>query len=355
VTCGRALLISLKINFVQYIYIYIYIYTVCLRFISIIIPTTIKFTTQPLQLSSSIHGTFKVFPSFSNPIYKLPLKQPKKLFKMSSPVVATAPSFDFKSFIGQSQVGPNSPEVQETMEKIQTIIKEYATGEREIPAFAAGLSDEEKEAKVAQLKTLLAGLSSKIPTPPQFTAPQIPQPKFDLEALKAQIPADFDLAKFKTENPDFDFEAIKAKIAGSKAPAVTTTEITIPRPPKDFDVTAIIEKAKALIEAKAAGGLPEGFTLPTIPKNISIKFAPEETAAPQLPAGVSPELIEKVKAMIAARQAEGGEGPKIPESPEAEAAIAKVKVALAELAEDSSFTSLSLPEKIKIIAGKVQN
>ena len=288
---------------------------------------------------------------------------------MSSPVVVAAPSFDFKSFIGRTQAGPNSPEAQETVAKIQAIIKEYATGEREMPQFLAEMSEEEKDAKVAELKTLIAGLKSKIPTPPQ--APQIPQPpKFDLEALKAKIPADFDFAKFKAENPDFDleavkakfatkdidFEAIKAKFSGFKAPEATVTEITeitIPRPPKDFDATAIIAKAKALIASKAAGGVPEGFTIPAVPKNISIKLAPEETAAPQLPAGVSPELIEKVKAMLAARKAESGEAPKLPEGPEAEAAMKKVKEVLATLTADSSFTSLSLPEKIKIVAAKV--
>ena len=57
VTCRRALLISLKINFDQDIY------TVCLLFISIIIQITIKFTTQPLQLFT-IHGTFKGFHFF---------------------------------------------------------------------------------------------------------------------------------------------------------------------------------------------------------------------------------------------------------------------------------------------------
>lgn len=303
---------------------------------------------------------------------------------MSSPVVAAPPTFDFKSAIGQAPVGKSNPVVQEIVAKIQNIVKEYSTGERELPQFSE-ISEEEKEAKVAQLKTLLSSLSasrpdvnldlssllSNLPAPPQFSAPQL-APQFDLEALKAKLPADFNFETFKTQNPDFDFEAIKAKIssgefdleamkaklAGLKAPAVTTTEvteITIPRPPKDFDYATIIEKAKAVVEAhQANGGLPEGFTLPTLPKNISLKLAPEETAA-QLPAGVSPELIEKVKAMIAARQADGAKGelPQLPQGPEAEAAIAKVKAVLATFAEDSDFAKLSLPEKIKIVSVKV--
>ena len=304
---------------------------------------------------------------------------------MSSPVVIAAPSFDFKSVAGEAPVGKSSPVVQDIVAKIQTIVKEYATGERAAPQFSE-LSEEEREAKVAQLKALLgslkesrpdinldlSGLLANLPAPPQFATPQL-APQFDLEALKAKLPADFNFETFKTQNPDFDFdafkakissgefdlEALKSKVAGFKAPAVATTEvteITIPRPPKDFDYATIIEKAQAVVEAhQANGGLPEGFTLPTLPKNITLKLAPEEPAAPQIPAGISPELIEKVKAMIAARQADGSssELPQLPQGPEAEAMIAKVKAVLATFAEDADFAKLSLPEKIKIVSGKV--
>lgn len=257
---------------------------------------------------------------------------------MSSPIVATAPVVDFQSFKAQAQ---SNPRVQEIVAKIQTIVEEYQSGEHQI-------SEEEGETKVAQLKALLANLKSQIPAGFDFEAfkakmatPQQPA-QFDIEALKANLPADFDFAKFKANLPadldiedlkakipaDFDLEAFRSKLPvnGLKAPTFTATEVTIPEAPANDDFVAIIGKAKAILEAQQA----KGVTLE----------------------GINPEIIEKVKAMIAAKKA-GVAAPALPENPEFQAVMAQVKTALVSLSEDSTFSTLSLQEKIKAVMTKI--
>lgn len=276
---------------------------------------------------------------------------------MSSPVVV-AP-VDIKSFIPQPPVGLNHPHVQEIIAKVQSIIKEFESGEREIPTPP---TEAEREVYVARVKAILADLAAQKPASFDIPSPPTgPPADFDLEAIigKAKVIAD----QMKAEG-----KAFPAPPADFKLPTATTTEIVIPQPPADFDLEATVEKAKAIFDAAQAEGkipapptsLPEGFTIPKPPANLTFKL---EQAAPKVPEGVNvEEIIAKVQGIVENLKAEGKTGlpegfkvpavPQLPEGPEGEAMLAKVKGTLATLAEDPKFATLSIPEKVKAVIAK---
>jgi hypothetical protein len=274
------------------------------------------------------------------------------------------------------QLSKDNPAVQNVIAKIAQIANEYKSGARAVPDFSK-ISSEEKETKIAQLKALVArltterpdvkiDLSSLLANLPSKPAPAQEEaaPVSGFEAFKARLPADFDLEAFKAKLPaDFDFEALKAKLeernldyealkaklanvdfAALKAKLgdlrAAKTD-TIPTAPENVDFALAMEKAHALYAAyKANGSIPEGFTISAAPKNLKLKF--DESATE----GVSADLIAKVKSILASRSS--GEQPNV-----AEALIAKVKAAIASYADDESFSSLGLAEKIQLISVKV--
>lgn len=271
---------------------------------------------------------------------------------------------DIKSFIPQPPVGLNHPHVQNIIAKVEAVVKQFESGEREIPNAP---TEAERASYVAKVRTVLAALATEkpasfeIPSPP--SGPNGPPADFDVEAIIAKAKAVVD--QMKAEGKEFP-----ALPSDFKLP---TNEIVIPAIPADFNLEATVAKAQGIFDAaQAAGkipnpptglsGLPAGVSLPKAPNNLTFKL---EQAEAQIPEGVNvDEIVAKVEAIAAKMKAEGKTtlpkdfeipaAPQLPAGPEGAAILAKVKGTLATLAQDPKFTSLSIPEKVKAVIAKFE-